>query len=196
MQVTISFRDQLMARYANQMGALGAGQAQAALARALRHTGAKARTRVIRALTAQTGLKRATIARAVREVRGDAAAMEFVLRTQGGNIRLKHFKARETRKGVSAAPWAQRQIYTGTFMRAGWWGSKRGRVDKPKWNGQVFVRAGGVTRTGKDKFEVQRSGLYIPTEMLTGQTAQAFQDLISSQLMPRVGHELGRMLPG
>jgi hypothetical protein len=194
MQVTISFRDQIMARYANQMGALGAGQAQAALARALRHTGAKARTRVIRALTAQTGLKRATIARAVREVRGDAAALEFVLRTQGGNIRLKHFKARETRKGVSAAPWAKRQIYAGTFMRAGWWST--GRVDKPKWNRQVFARAGGVTRTGKDKFEVQRSGLYIPTEMLTGQTAQAFQDLISSDLIPRVGHELGRMLPG
>jgi hypothetical protein len=176
------------------MGALGAGQAQAALARALRHTGAKARTRVIRALTVQTGLKRATLARAVREVRGDATALEFVLRTQGGNIRLKHFKARETRKGVSAAPWAKRQIYAGTFMRAGWWST--GRVDKPEWNKQVFARAGGVTRTGKDKFEVQRSGLYIPTEMLTGQTAQAFQDLISSDLVPRVGHELGRMLPG
>ncbi len=194
MQVTISFRDQIMARYANQMGALGAGQAQAALARALRHTGAKARTRVIRALTAQTGLKRATIVKAVREMRGDAAALEFVLRTQGGNVRLHHFKARETRKGVSAAPWGQRQVYPGTFMKAGWWHSRR--VGKPNWNGQVFARAGGMTKTGRDKFEVQRSGLYIPTEMLTGETAQAFQDLIRSDLMPRVGHELGRMLPG
>lgn len=54
----------------------------------------------------------------------------------------------------------------------------------------------GVTRTGKDKFDVQRSGLFIPTEMLTGQTAHAFQDLISSDLVPRVGHELGRILAG
>lgn len=194
MQVTISFRDQIMARYANQMGALGAGQAQAALARALRHTGTKARTRVIRALTTQTGLKRATIARAVREMRGDAAALEFVLRTQGGNVRLKHFGARETRKGVSAAPWGQREVYPGTFMRAGWW--KSGRVVKPGWNGQVFARTGRMSRYGAGKFQVQRSGLYIPEEMVTGQTAQAFQDLINSDLAPRLGHELARLLPG
>jgi hypothetical protein len=194
MQVTISFRDQVMARYANQMSALGAGQARKALSRALRHTGAKARTQVVRALVVQTGLKRATIVKAVREMHGDADALEFVLRTQGGNVRLKYFGARETRKGVSAAPWGQRQVYAGTFMKAGWW--RTGRVVKANWNGQVFARSGGTTKTGRAKFEVQRSGLFIPTEMLTGRTAQAFQDLINRDLVPRVGHELGRMLPG
>jgi len=192
--IRISFRDQVMARYANQMAALGEGKARLALQRALRHTGAKARTRVVRALTAQTGLRRVTIVRAVREVGGDADGLSFVLRTEGGDIRLKYFRARETRKGVSAAPWNKRSVFSGTFMKAGWFSS--GRVSKPNWNGQVFRRTGTVTKTGKAKFAVVRSGLFIPTEMLQGQTAQAWRDVIENDLVPRVGHELGRMLPG
>lgn len=193
MQVTISFRDQVMARFANQLGALGDGKARKVMSRALKHTGRKARTQVIRALVTQTGLKRRTIARAVREVRGNADALTFELETRGGNVRLKYFRARETRRGVSAAPWNKRKIFAGTFMRAGWW--KTGRVVKPNWNGQVFSRAGGATESGMDKFSVERSGLYIPTEMLAGQTARSWSDLIDRDLLPRVEHEIGRLLP-
>ncbi len=187
MEVRISFKDQVLARYANQMGALGEGKANLGLSRALVRTGKKARTRVIRALVPQTGLKRATIAKAVREVRGDVGSLSFVLRTQGGNVRLKYFKARETRAGVSAAPWNVRQVYAGTFMKAGWWRS--GRVVKPNWNGQVFRRVG-------NKFEVVRSGLFIPEEMLKGQSAAAWQSVIDSEFERDVAHELGRLLPG
>lgn len=194
MDIRISFRNDVMARYANQLAAVGAGGAEAALKRAMRHTGRKARTQVIRALTSQTGLRRATLVRAVREVSGDAGTLSFVLRTQGGDIRLKHFRARETRSGVSAAPWNKRSVFAGTFMKAGWFRS--GRVVKPSWNGQVFRRAGGVTKTGRDKFEVVRSGLFIPTEMLQGQSAQAWRAVIERDLVPRVGHELARLLPG
>ena len=52
MQLIISARDQVLARYGNQLAALGEGQARTALSRALNHEGDKGRTQVKRALTA------------------------------------------------------------------------------------------------------------------------------------------------
>ena len=84
-------------------------------------------------------------------------------------------------------------------MKAGWWPR---RVVKPNWNGQVFSRAGSKTKTdhhtmgqGKmDRFHVERSGLYIPDEMVTGASAAAFNSTAASELPARVEHELGRIL--
>lgn len=194
MDIRISFKDDVLARYGNQLAAVGAGGAEAALQRAIRHTGRKARTQVIRALTQQTGLRRATLVRAVRDVSSEAATLSLILCTQGGDIRLKHFRVRETRKGVSAAPWNKRTVFAGTFMKAGWFRS--GRVVKPNWNGQVFSRLAAKTETGRDKFKLERSGLFIPTEMLQGQSAQAWRMVIQRDLIPRIGNELSRLLPG
>ncbi|MCA0404874.1 MAG: hypothetical protein LCH39_01810 [Proteobacteria bacterium] len=191
--VTISFADQILARYGQQIAAAGNGGARKALSRALRHTGRKAKTQVARALVGQTGLKYGTLHKAVREINIGANALSYELMARGGNVRLKYFKARETRPGVSAAPWNKRKVFTGTFMKAGWWHS--GRVDKPNWNGQVFRRAGGTTKNGKAKFEVVRSGLYIPDEMLSGASLASWHSLLQTDLLPRVGHELLRILP-
>lgn len=193
MQISVSFKDQILARYANQLGALGQGKAEKAIGRALAHTGTKARTAVRRALVGQTGLKAGVINRAVKSMRGDAGAMSYVLRTEGGNVRLKFFGARETKEGVSAAPWNSRRVYAGTFKRAGWWPN---RVNMPHWNGQVFRIAGGRTKTGKQKFESVRSDLYIPDEMVTGETLAAFNGVINNDLVPRVAREVARLLPG
>ena len=53
--------DGLLQRFSNQLGELGA-RAPIALARALNHTGTKAKTAVIRNLTQQTGLTKAIMA--------------------------------------------------------------------------------------------------------------------------------------
>lgn len=195
MLVTISFKDAILSRYAAQLGQLGSGKAEQALKRALRHTGGKAKTAVTRALVGQTGLKTGTIKRAVKSVDGDAGTMSYVLRTEGGNVRLKFFGPRETASGVSAAPWNSRRVYPGTFMKAGWGNRWPERFDKPQWNKQVFERAGGKTKFGKAKFRNVRSDLYIPDELLTGDSAAAFDGVINSSLVPRVEHEISRMLP-
>jgi hypothetical protein len=62
------------------------------------------------ALVSQTGLKRGTL---VRAVKGSAGPGGYVFKSHGGNIRLKFLGARETKKGVSAAPWNKRQIFAG-----------------------------------------------------------------------------------
>ncbi len=167
-----------------------------AMARAVNHTGAKALTQVTRTLTAQTGLNRKVIVKALRVEKAVAArgTSAFIIRGGGGNISLKYFGAGETTEGVNAAPLGDRQLYTGAFMKAG--GFRKGRVSKPNWNGQVFRRTGGKTNTGKDKFEKVRSGVYIAEQMVTGATAEAFQTVVRRDLPGRIQHEILRALDG
>ncbi len=187
-----------LARLGNQIGAAGKN-APVALARAINHTGAKARTQMVRALVPQTGLKRKTIVKALRENKASAGALTYTIKSHGGNIRLKHFGARETRVGVSAAPWGRRSVYAHTFMKAGWWPT---RITKGNWNGQVFERVGSKTTTqhgtkgyrGMDRFTVVRSGLFIPDEMVQGASAAAFNSAAAADLPARLEHELGRIL--
>mgnify|MGYP003383607702 CR=1 FL=1 len=186
MQITVTM-DGVASRYAAQLDKLGAGEAKVALARALKHTGDKAKTQVVRALTAQTGLKRQVLVRAVKPKM--VGQLTFQLETKGGDVSLKFFGAKETRKGVSAAPWGARRIYAGTFTKGGLFPK---RTPLSKGGGHVFQR------TGKGRLPISRvkSGLYIPTEMLKGQTVAAWEQVIRSDLAPRVEHEVARMLPG
>lgn len=160
-------------------------EAPAAIARAIRRTGDMTATRVVRALTAQTGLKRQVIARAVKK---QPAGTTYSLKTRGGNVSLKYFGARETRKGVSAAPWNRRRVFAHSF-------TKGGRFPKRvalKLGGQVYARTGGA-RTPIVK---QKSGLFIPTEMVSGATKQAFLSSVATILPIRLQHELNRILGG
>ena len=174
-------------RLANVLGALGK-DAPAAIARAVNHTGDKARTQMIRTLTAQTGLKRKVIVKALRVTRASAAkgTMEYRIDSAGGNVSLKYFGARETRVGVSAAPWGARRVYAGTFMKGGRF-PNRVALDL---NGQVFKRGGA----GRMPIVKQKSGLFIPAEMVKGATADAFTEAVDRDLPDRLAHEIARAL--
>jgi hypothetical protein len=97
-----------------------------------------------------------------------------------------HFKARETRKGVSAQPFGRRQVFASTFMKAGFWPS---RVSKPGWNGQVFIR------NAAGSFDKVKSGVYIPKEMTQGATARAWEQG-TGKLQGRIDHEVRRATRG
>ena len=172
-------------RLGNLIGAAGK-KAPHALRRAINHTGDKARTQVRKVLVKQTGLKYRTIVKAVRSTRSSYKSGSYVLKAAGGDIRLRFFGPRETRKGVSAAPWNRRQVFPGSFM-------KGGRFPKrvPLKSGKAVFR-----RTGKSRFPVKevRSGLFIGEEMISGASEQAFFDTAQRELPPRVAHELYRVL--
>lgn len=161
-----------------------AGQnAPKALKRALAHTGRKAKTAMGRALVGQTGLKYKTTNKSLKPVVGNDS---YELRIAGGNIRLKFFKPRETRKGVSAAPWNQRRVYAKTFMKGGRFPNRK----KLNMNGAVVQRAGG----GRGPLKTVKSGLYLPTEATSGASAAAFYATAQSELAPRLIHELGYVI--
>lgn len=156
-------------------------------ARAINHTGDKARTGMRVALVGQTGLKRSTMNKALRSTRASSkGGGSYVIRSAGGDVRLQFFKARETRQGVSAAPWNRRGIYAKTFIKGGRFPN---RIPL-NLNGAVLIRTG----KGRHPLKTVKSGLFIAEEMVTGQSAQAFYDIVARDLPARIAHEYARIL--
>jgi hypothetical protein len=152
------------------------------LAKVVQRVGPEATQAMQAVLPGQTGLGIRTIKRAVR---GKGVGSRFEIKSHGGNIRLKFFHPRETRKGVTAAPWNSRRLYPATFMRSGSFPNRGG-----------FVKAGQVVRRvgrGKYPLETVRSGLFIPEEMVTGASASAFYGTVDHELAAAVEAGLFKM---
>lgn len=157
----------------NQMGA-----------RVTNRVGDMARTQVRRALPVQTGLTRRIIVRAVKTNRANAGTLTYTMTAHGGRIALKHFKARETRRGVSAAPRGEREVFAGTFMKGGRFPS---RVPL-SMGGHVFERSGA----SRLPIEKVKSDVSIPEEMVTGATGEAFNRTARRVFPQRLRHEIAR----
>lgn len=173
-------------RFDNGIKALGKN-GHKVMQRALARSGDIARTQVYRSLTKQTGLKRKVIVRALKIKRPSYTDLSYTISARGGDIALKYFNPRETRAGVSAAPFGQRKVFPSTFMKGGRFPNRSGMV----FHGHV------MKRVGSDRFpiEVQKSGVVIPNEMVTGATADAFLNTVRARLPQRVEHELARLMP-
>jgi hypothetical protein len=172
-------------RFGNMIGALGQDGPKA-VNRALNRTGDMARTRVVRELAKQTGLPQKTIRKAVKVKRSSWQDLEYRLSSSGGDVSLKYFKARETRKGVTAFVRGERELFEGAFTKGG--SFARGRVAL-NMGGHVFQRIGGRT-----ELEKLKSGVFIPIEMVEGATAAAFEDVVADVLPRRLDHEINRIL--
>ncbi|WP_137136570.1 hypothetical protein [Rhizobium sp. FKY42] len=179
------------------------------LQRAVNHTGDKARTRVIRALAKQTGLSQKVIRKAVRTGRAWGAgadietftegrgSLTYTLSSKGGDISLKYFKPRETRAGVTAAPFGVRKLFPGRFTKGGKFPERKTAATvltkkEAALHGHVYNRAGKA----RTPLEFNDSGVVIPAEMLKGETARAFTAVVETDLPPRVIHEIERLVPG
>jgi hypothetical protein len=179
-----------MERFGNMLGALGQ-DAPKAINRALNRTGDMARTQVIRTLAAQTGLPQRTIRRSVRVKRSEWSNLEYTLKSAGGDVALKYFKKRETLAGVEADL-----------------GSARGKVlfDRTFFKGGAFPRRVALTafdghvmdRVSEYRFDLRKvkSGVFIPEEMVSGATRDAFERVVEDVLPRRLDHEISRILAG
>jgi hypothetical protein len=180
-----------MSQFSQLANAFAAAGAQSVVARrrAVNHVGMKAKTQMIRALVRQTGLERGIIVRAMRVASAASSSASYVMTTRGGNIRLKYFSPKETRAGVTANPHGKRQLYPGTFMKGGRFPNRKSFTKT--------LKAGNVyERHGKKRFPVGQatSGVYIPVEMLQGDSMTAFYQVTQRELLPRLSHELARVL--
>lgn len=177
-------------RFDNMLTALGDSRMKTVAARALNRVGSMAKTQVVRALPRQTGLKRVVIVKAIGKAKtATFNDLSYVMKAQGGDIALKYFAARETRRGVSAQPFGHRKVFPGTFMMAGRFPK---RVAVAAFHGQVFERAGAE----RFPIEKQKSGVIIPVEMVKGATADAFTRSVRTNLPRRIEHELKRISGG
>ena len=187
MQIIVTFRDRSLADYADRLEKLSAGSGRAMLAQALNQAGHAMRQATVSAETAQTGLKLATIDRAQQEIVASPGRLAYTISSHGGNVREKFFGAQETGSGVTAHPWNRSQFTQGGFIKAGGFGGPR--VDLP-WGGEVKKRKGSARLS----ISTVRSGLYIPTEMVKGQTASAYH-AGAEVAVAAIVSRLGALLP-
>lgn len=146
-----------------------------ATSRALNRTIDVARTNVTRALVSQTGLKFGRVRKATSVLRSSSTSLSAELRARDGYTSLRDFGARQTKRGVSAAPWGRRQVFDGAFI-------------VKLYGGHVYKRE------GRKRFPIQKLyGPAIPNEMVKGQSRQAFYRAVETELPKRLDHELGRL---
>ena len=175
MQLIISAQDQVLARYGNQLAALGEAQARKALSRALNHEGDKGRTQVKRVLVRQTGVKYGAVEKAMATIRATPATLTYTLKARGDETNIAWFGGLQRRKGVSAAPWNKRRIFVRSFI-------------VPRFE-RAFIR------TSKKRLPIRP--LYGPNlarELVKDSSAAAWQSGVAN-IVARVGHKIGRMLP-
>ena len=183
----------------NMLAAAGV-KAPQAIRRAINHTGDKAKTAMARALAKQTGMKVGVMKRALKPLRASdgsatgfvpgVGSLEYVLRCKGGDVSLKYFRPVERGGGVYARPFGVQRFYPGAFTKSGPRGK---RIVNPKFHGHVMENiAGGAWR---GKIRVVRSGVNIAAEMVKGESAATFHKVVESDLLPRLRHELLRVLP-
>lgn len=202
MQVVLRPLDNIAARYGNALAYLGQAGARTAMVRALNHEGNKGRTKVRRALSKQMRLPYGLMVKAVVGKQawagvgasGEGAKLEYVLKSRGGPISLKYYRAKETAKGlVSRAPGMEGPFPT-AFLRGGPWPRTVGKAG-PR---QPKLAFGGHAkmREGKSRLPLSSGvmkGPAIPDEMVKGPSLAAFEN-IAPALERRVGHEIFRLL--
>lgn len=187
MKITARWADNTLKQFGDDLDRLNR-EFPSVLPRIVNQVGDRTKTQVVRALTKQTGLQRATIVKAVgNPARAHAGKLSYEMTTRGGDIRLKYLKPRETRAGVTAMPWGRRQLFESTFMKGGLFPS---RVEVPSFGGHVFRRL----NTSGTKITYARSGMSIPGEMTIGATQAAFDRIALPLLEQRVDAAIRKLL--
>ena len=169
-----------LAQISYAMDALSSGKSHRAYQMALNRTGERTFTVVKRVLAPQVGLTQKVVVErgAMRLNKAHGGSLAVTVTSSGSHLPLRLFKARQTREGVTAAPWGKRRLFRGTFTV----GSAGGNVFR---------------RLTKDRLPIKKLwGPAIPKEMVKDASAKAFHEVVASELPKRVGHEIRRATAG
>lgn len=183
-------------RFDNAIKALGEKDARKVMNRAINRTGDMARTRVRKALVKQTGLPSRYIGQKLKQgtSRSNWGNLTYRINVRGGDIPLHFYKPRETRSGVTARLPEGKKLFPGAFMKAGHFPIRR-RVTVAKFHGNVFEPIGGTRHWGRPIKKVD-SGISFPKELVSGESAKAWDEVARTKLPERVSHEISRLTKG
>lgn len=168
---------------------LGA-RAPAAQALVLNRVATRSKQRVIPVLTQQTGLPKRAIVKTVRVLRASARNPRAGLISRGGEISFRFFSAREEGSGVVATIGGERVFVPGGFRRSG---REPKRFMVSSLNKGVYVNP---SREWRGEIERERTGMFIPEEMVAGATRAAFEKTVATELPTEIARELGKIVPG
>ena len=180
------------ARFERAVEALGSeAKARSAFRKIINRQGALLRKDAVAILPGQTGLKKATIQRALgKPVRASGHALRYILTTRGGFISYKYFDARETRQGVFAKPRGVNTFLPRHFTQGGLFPNRVGLG----LGGHVFKAVGGSNAWGR-KISKAKSDVRIPEEMVRSDMKRAYERNAKA-LPPAVHAEIKRLTDG
>ena len=174
--------DGVVRLYAATKNALGPGKAHDAFRRGINRAGNKVWTAVRRAVSKQSGLSQNQVENkgGILRIHATRRSLEYLIISRGRHLSLKEFKARQVRRGVSAAPWGKRQVFKSAF------GPRISAL-----GGHVFHR------TGADRLPIKKMwGPAIPREIVKDETRKAFDEIAPRELPPKIEHEIRRLMQG
>lgn len=160
-----------------------------ATSRALNLVATKMRTAMVKRVAREMGLKQKDVREGTRLIKAtpkrDTALLEF----RGRAFNLIRFKARQTKKGVTASPWGKRQLIPHAFiatmpqggrivvirrLRAG---KRVGRLPLDAWLGPGIAKTAAADELGREREKVMRD--VYPVEL------ERQLDLLVTQLLAR-----------
>lgn len=113
--------------------------------------------------------------------------LRYQLAAFGGRIPLKYFGARETRRGVSAAPMNQRQIFPGTFIKGGRFPKRKGGP-----GGQHVWQ-----RTSSRRLPIEKQyGPGLPEGFVQPQPVATWESEGGRRALAEIVEQFGRILSG
>jgi Prophage minor tail protein Z (GPZ) len=140
--------------------------------RALNHAGDKAHTRVSRVLAKVMGTSYGKMSSSLETKSATEQTPVYEISAQGGHLSLASFSPRQTKRGVTAAPWGVKRTFPGTFIIEA-------------LGGQVFRRASGKL--------VKLWGPSLPVELVREESVKAFSTGLEDNMRNRLEHELKRL---
>lgn len=175
--ITITVKGSGLPKFEEAVEALGSAKATRAYRSALNTTGKKVFTETKRAVAKQMGASQARVVKYGHLRRKPAMGndLQTSIDSKGGYIPLKDFAARQTRPGVTAAPWGQRRLFKSTFI-------------VPKLGGQVFKRTSGKRLPIETLW-----GPAVPKELVKDESKAAFER-IAADVLPRETRRLLKLL--
>lgn len=176
--------DGAVGRWAGSFAGLS-GDGLRILAQSLNREGRKSRVALQRATAKAVGTSYGRVGRVMRTIMASSGDPSFEVMARDRFMPLADFGPRETRKGVSAAPWGVRRVFPSTFTKGGRFPR---RVPAPGLNGQVFSRVGA----GRTPLEMHW-GPAIPVEMVKGDPLAGWL-ASSDRIAAKVVAELQRRL--
>jgi hypothetical protein len=188
--LTINALDGHMRRYHNVLGSLGSEKTKIVMMRTLNAQGDKMRTQVRRAVAKQTGLKRDVIVRAIKRKGASTKDLTYELKAKGGNVRLRFFRPAEFRYGTRAFPRSKATRFPGAFLKGGLFPSRVPIRINP--TGRAVLE-----RTGAGRFPIRevRSDVYIPDELVAGQSEAAFL-ATPPEIIKQLDRQIGAIFRG
>lgn len=183
MAFSLKFTGDGLPKFEAAVKALGETKARNAYRMALNDTNRKVYTEVKRVVARQMGVSQSAVVKHGKLLKRNASNgnLEAKVEAKGGFLPLSDFKAGQRRKGASAAPWAKRRIFPGTFIVG-------------SLGGNVFKRT-GVFADGKEKIE-KLWGPAVPKELVKDESEKTFKRVANSNLTKEVERQIKRLSGG